>query len=193
MLSFLVRNRTSYVTLVRILAILLFTALTALTARITIILPFTPVPITLQVLAVLLAGLTLGAKDGAASQLLYLATIASGLPLDAGGLGAAVWLKPTAGYLIGFIPGAFVTGYLAEQGLGPNRVWRFVAGLAGVAVIYLFGAGWLTLGFLGDNWTQGWAQGVVPFVGVDLAKAMIASGVAESARAWLKIGNGDQA
>ncbi|MBI5304777.1 MAG: biotin transporter BioY [Chloroflexi bacterium] len=172
--------------MVRIVAIVFFAALTALTARIAIPLPFTPVPITLQVLTVLLAGLVLGAKDGAASQVVYLATIAAGVPLDAGGLGALVWLKPTAGYLIGFIPGAFVAGYLAEQGLGRNRVLRFVAGLAGVAVIYLCGVAWLTLGFLGGNWTQGWTQGVAPFIGVDLAKALIASGVAESARVWLK-------
>ncbi len=185
MFSVLIRTRTSNAILVRIIAIIFFAALTALTARIAIPLPFTPVPITLQVLTVLLAGLVLGAKDGAASQVLYLTTIAAGLPLDAGGLGAAVWFKPTAGYLIGFIPGAFVAGFLAEQGLGRNRVLRFVAGLAGVAVIYLFGAGWLTLSFLKGDWAQGWMQGVVPFIGIDLAKAILASGVAESARLWI--------
>jgi len=186
MLSANFRSLTSSSVQVRILAIVLFAALTALTARITLALPFTPVPITLQVLAVLLAGLTLGAKDGAASQALYLAAIVMGFPLDAGGFGAAVWLKPTAGYLVGFVPGAFVTGYLVEQGLGRSRALRLVAGLVGVAIIYLFGAGWLVLGFLGGNWAQGWAQGVVPFIGVDLAKAVIASGVAESARVGLK-------
>jgi biotin transport system substrate-specific component len=190
MLSVLARTRLSHAVLVRIIAIILFAVLTALTARVTIPLPFTPVPITLQVLAVLLAGLTLGAKDGAASQALYLAAIATGLPLDAGGFGAAVWLKPTAGYLIGFVPGALVAGYLAEKGLGHSRALRFIAGVIGVAVIYLFGAGWLTLALLGGNWAQGWAQGVVPFIGVDLIKAIIASVVAESAHMWLRNSNG---
>jgi len=66
-----------------------FAALTALTARVMIPLPFTPVPVTLQVLAVLLAGLALGAWAGAASQLTYLTAIAAGLPLSAWGLGGS--------------------------------------------------------------------------------------------------------
>jgi biotin transport system substrate-specific component len=180
-----VRVRLAPTVLARAAGILLFASLTALTARVAIPLPMTPVPLTLQVLAVLLAGLALGAVDGAASQVLYLAAIAAGLPLDAGGLGAAVWLKPTAGYLVGFVPGAFVTGLLAERGRARRAAWRFAAGLAGVAMIYLFGAGWLTLIFLGGNWAHGWAQGVAPFIGVDLAKAIIASSIAESARRGL--------
>ena len=55
-------------------------------------------PITFQVLVVLLAALSLGAKAGAVSQALYLAAISAGLPLDAKGLGVAVWTQPTAGY-----------------------------------------------------------------------------------------------
>ena len=60
-----------------------FAAITALSARITIPLPFTPVPITLQPLAVVLSGLVLGARAGAAAQLVYLGLIVTGLPLDA--------------------------------------------------------------------------------------------------------------
>lgn len=185
MLSGLARARWSPVDLVRVIAVILFAALTAITSRITVVLPFTPIPITLQVLAVLLAGLALGARDGAASQLLYVATIALGVPVDAGGLGALVWLKPTAGYLMGFAPGAFVTGYLAEASFGHDRAFRFMASLVGVFVIYVCGATWLTLFFLHGDWAQGWSQGIIPFVGVDLAKAIIASGVAESVRAGL--------
>src|SRR5512137_2355408 len=127
-----IQSRSSNPALVRAAAIGLFAALTALTARITIPLPFTPVPITLQVMVVLLAGLTLGAKDGALSQIVYVTSITLGLPLDANGLGAAAFASPTAGYLIGFIAGAFVAGYLAERGLNRNRALRLVAGLAGV-------------------------------------------------------------
>ncbi len=185
MLSTYIRARSSNPTLVRAATITLFTALTALTARITIPLPFTPVPITLQVMIVLLAGLTLGAKDGALSQIVYVTSIAFGLPLDANGLGAAVFVSPTAGYLIGFIAGAFVAGYLAERGLNRNRARRFFAGLAGVGVIYFIGTTWLTHMFLGGDWTKGWLVGVAPFIVIDMIKALIASATAEGARLWL--------
>jgi biotin transport system substrate-specific component len=184
MLAPYLQTRTSNPALVRGLAIVGFAALTALGARAKIDLQ--PVPITLQVLVVLLAGLSLGAKDGAASQIAYVGAITAGLPLDAGGYGALVWTRPSAGYLVGFIGGAFVAGYLAEQGPRRSQLLRFIAGLAGVAVVYLVGAAWLTLGFLGGDWAKGWAAGVQPFVVVDLAKAVIASALAEGARLWLE-------
>lgn len=185
MLSTYIRTRTSNATLARAASIALFAALTALTARITIPLPFTPVPITLQVMVVLLAGLTLGAKDGAFSQIVYIASIALGLPLDANGLGAAAFASPTAGYLIGFIAGAFVAGYLAERGLDRSRALRVLASIAGVGVIYFIGTAWLTQMFLGGDWAKGWALGVAPFIVIDLVKALIASATAEGARVWL--------
>jgi biotin transport system substrate-specific component len=186
MLSISLHTRTSNTLSVRFLAIGSFAALTALTARITVPLGFTPVPLSLQVLAVLFAGLALGAKDGALSQMLYVGLIAAGLPLDANGLGAAALFSPTAGYLIGFIPGAFAAGYIMEKAGTRNRILRFIAGIMGIALIYLCGTGWLTIVFLKGNWSQGWAIGVVPFIGIDLAKAIIASAVAESARVWLR-------
>ena len=185
MLSTYIRSRSSNPALVRAATIALFAALTALTARITIPLPFTPVPITLQVMIVLLAGLTLGAKDGALSQIAYVASIALGLPVDANGLGAAVFISPTAGYLAGFIAGAFVAGYLAERGLNRNRALRLAAGLVGVAVIYFIGTAWLTHMFLGGDWSKGWALGVAPFIVIDIVKALIASATAEGARVWV--------
>ena len=119
-----------------VVGVLIFAALTALTARLSFRLPFTPVPITLQVLAVLLAGLVLGARGGAASQLTYLGMIAVGLPFTASGLaGPAAFFSPTAGYLLAFVPAAFVVGALARPG------WRTVlAAFTGIAVIYLGGA-----------------------------------------------------
>lgn len=185
MLATYIRTRTSNSTLVRAAAMALFAALTALTARITIPLPFTPVPITLQVMIVLLAGLTLGAKDGALSQIIYIVSIAVGLPLDANGLGAAAFASPTAGYLVGFIMGAFVAGYLAERGLNRNRALRWLAGIAGASVIYFIGTAWLTHLFLGGDWARGWALGVAPFIVIDLVKALVASAAAEGARGWL--------
>ncbi len=191
MFSTFIQTRTANSLLVRALAILGFAALTALSAKASIDLQ--PVPITLQVLVVLLAGLTLGAKDGAASQIAYVTAITAGLPLDQGGLGPLVWARPTAGYLLGFIAGAFVSGSLAERGMDRNHALRLIAGLAGVAVIYLIGATWLTYGFLQGDWNKGWQLGIAPFLVVDLFKAVLATGAAESVRAWLAFGIGRQA
>lgn len=185
MLATYIQTRLSHSYVFRIIAILGFAALTALSARASIDLQ--PVPITLQVLAVLLAGLTLGAKDGALSQIAYVLAITAGLPIDAGGLGTAAWLRPSAGYLIGFIAGAFVAGYLAEKGFGRWVLLRFLAGLVGVAVIYAVGTAWLTYGFLGGDWTKGWEFGIQPFLIVDMAKAIIATVLAESARRLLEM------
>lgn len=169
---------------VRVAGVLLFAALTALTARITIHLPFTPVPVTLQTLAVVLSGLVLGARGGALAQLAYLGMIVVGLPFDANGLGPASLLGPTAGYLVGFVPAAFVTGWLAER-ISVRSWWgNFVAALAGVVVLYLVGAAWLAV-MLG-SWQQAWLAGVVPFIWLDLIKAAIAAGVAESGRRLLR-------
>ena len=189
MLSSYIQTRTTNPALVRILAVLGFSALTALSARLTI--PLDPVPITLQVLAVLLAGLVLGAKDGAASQLIYVAAISVGLPIDANGQGSAVWASPTAGYLVGFVAAAFVAGWLAEKGLQRSRALRFIAGVAGVAAIYIIGAPWLTIGFLGGDWAKGWALGVAPFIIIDLVKAVIAAVLAEGLRAGLLRAGGE--
>jgi biotin transport system substrate-specific component len=182
MLSTYLQARSTHPALMRLAGILLFAVLTAIGARLTVTLPFTPVPITLQVLAVLLAGLALGAADDAASQAAYVAAVTAGLPLDAAGLGTEVWATPTAGYLVGFVAGAFVTGLLAEAGARRSGALRVGAALAGVAAIYVGGAAWLTYGYVGGDWAKGWALGVAPFIVVDLAKAVIASALAEGAR-----------
>lgn len=166
----------------RLIGIILFVAFTALAARVTIPLPFTPVPITLQVMAVLLAGLVLGPKAGAASQIVYLAMIAAGLPVDAKALGLAALTGPTAGYLMGFVPAAFLAGWLAER-LPATRASRFLAATVGVGIIYTVGVAWLTpaVGSLGTAWMLG----VAPFILIDLGKALVAAAVAESGRLLL--------
>jgi biotin transport system substrate-specific component len=169
----------------QLIGIVLFFVFTAVAARVTIPLPFTPVPITLQVMVVLLAGLVLGARAGAASQLIYLAAIAAGLPLDANALGLAALSGPTAGYLIGFVPAAFVTGWLAERG-SATRVGRFLAAVAGAAIIYITGVAWLAPVVGGLR--AAWIMGVAPFILVDLGKAMVAAAVAESGRLLFRQG-----
>jgi biotin transport system substrate-specific component len=159
----------------RLAAIALFTLLTAVSARATI--EIGPVPITLQVLTVLLAGLVLGARDGA---LAYVAMVAINLPVDARMVGAAALFSPTAGYLLGFIPAAWVAGLLAER--GASTLWvRWLAGIAGIAVIYTLGFVMLKLN-TGMAWDAAWAAGVAPFILLDLGKAIAAAALAEGGR-----------
>ncbi|MCC6455171.1 MAG: biotin transporter BioY [Caldilineaceae bacterium] len=164
--------------------VIFFALLTAVTARITIPLPFTVVPITLQTLAVLLSGLVLGSRAGALSQTLYLAAIATGLPITASGIGGvAAFVTPTAGYLLSFVASAFVAGYLLEQLQGKNLqplLIHMIAGLCGVLVIYMGGVAWLTI--LTGNFQISLQQGVIPFIGVDLGKAIAAALVASGGR-----------
>jgi biotin transport system substrate-specific component len=167
----------------RVTGVVFFTALTTLTARITIDLPFSPVPITLQTLAVVLSGLVLGARGGTMAQLLYLGLIVTGLPVDARGLGPAAFFGPTAGYLLGFVPAAFVTGRLAERLAGRSWWGNFAAAIAGVLTIYLVGASWLAV--IMGGWQKAWLGGVAPFIGLDLGKAAIAAAVAESGKRLL--------
>ncbi|MCS7251828.1 MAG: biotin transporter BioY, partial [Thermoflexus sp.] len=126
---------------------------TALMAQISIPLPFTPVPITGQTLAVLLVGAALGSRRGALSIATYVLEGALGLPVFAGGTAGISRLQgPTGGYLIGFVAAALITGWLAERGWDRRPLSTALAMLAGNAVIYLFGLPWLALflgGFLG--------------------------------------------
>jgi len=153
-------------------AVIFFAALTALTAQIKI--QTVPVPITLQTLAVVLSGLVLGARGGAAAQLAYLSMIAVGLPVDANNLGPAVFVGPTAGYLAGFVMAAYVTGWLSERFATKNWWGHFVAALAGVVTIYIVGASWLAAVI---GWQNAWLFGIAPFILWDLGKAIVAASV----------------
>ncbi|PJF36606.1 MAG: hypothetical protein CUN49_04565 [Candidatus Thermofonsia Clade 1 bacterium] len=150
------------------LRVALAVALLSLSAKITITLPFTPVPITFQVLAVLLIGLSLGSREAAASLMAYLAAIASGLPLDARGLGAAAFASPTAGYLLAFLPAAMLAGV----GRGRGTFAAFLIACAAVGVIYIGGA-LVMLKFV-SSWQRAIALGVAPFILADFGKALLA-------------------
>ncbi|MEV1178837.1 biotin transporter BioY [Nonomuraea sp. NPDC049784] len=100
------------------------------------------VPITLQTLGVMLAGAILGTWRAALAVAVLLVLVAAGLPLLAGGRGGlGVFAGPSAGFLIGWIPGAALTGWLVERaGRNPGIIRLVVACLlGGVGVIYLFG------------------------------------------------------
>ena len=151
-----------------------FALLTALAAQIRIPVPGTPVPITGQTFAVLLAGAALGSRAGAGSQAIYWALGAIGLPFYAnasGGWEAAT--GATAGYLVGFIAAAWVVGSLAERGQDRN-VWSAIpAFLAGNVVIYAFGVTWLLVSVEGiATMSEALTAGFTPFVIGDVVKIL---------------------
>ncbi|MCI0765151.1 biotin transporter BioY [Bacillus sp. TL12] len=106
-----------------------------------IALSVTPVPITLQSLGVMLAGGLLGSRLGALSQMVFLFIVGVGAPLLAGGRGGpGVFVSPSAGYLIGYIVGAFVIGYLVERLSHVSVIKVFLINIiGGILVIYIFG------------------------------------------------------
>lgn len=113
----------------------LFTALIAVGAFLRIPLPL--IPFTLQTLFIMLSGLLLGKKWAPVSCAVYLVLGLAGLPIFTQGGGIGYVLKPTFGYLLGFIAGAWVIGALAGKNAGYRRL--LLACFAGLAVIYLFG------------------------------------------------------
>lgn len=153
--------------------------LIAFAAQVAVRLPFTPVPITGQTLAVLLVGFTLGAWRGTASVLLYLLEGGLGLPFFAATrTGWAALVGPTGGYLLGFVLAVALTGFLAERGW--DRSFKRMLGgmLLGNAVIYA--AGMLGLArFVG--WPAVWLQGFLPFLPGDLLKALLAAALLPAA------------
>ena len=147
--------------------------LIALSAQLAIWLPFSPVPVTGQTLAVLLVGVLLGRKRGGAAVLVYLGQGALGWPVFAGGTaGAAVLIGPTAGYLVGFVLAAVLVGALAEAGW--DRHWLTAMGLMllGNALIYVCGAAWLAQ-FVGAE--QALPLGVYPYLVGDVFKVGVAT------------------
>ena len=113
------------------------TALTACGAFVKIPLPY--VPLTLQTLFVYLSGALLGARLGALSQAAYVVLGLAGIPLFAGGGGPAYVLRPTFGYLIGFIPAAYLVGRIVERSPRVGYVRTLLAMGAGLSAVYLFG------------------------------------------------------
>lgn len=154
------------------LGVVLFAALTALGAQVS--LPMVPVPMTLQSLAVVLAGGLLGPRRGVAAMGPYLAAAAVGLPVLSDGRGGLEALTgPTAGYLVGFVLAAGAAGVAARR----DWLHRPVRGVAllGAAhlLILLPGAARLALDI---GWSAALAGGFTPF---------LAGAVVKSAAAWL--------
>jgi biotin transport system substrate-specific component len=167
LLSRVVRGRAA----LDMLLVIGASAVIAIAAQIAIPIPGTVVPLTLQPLAVLLVGVTLGSSRGAAAAALYLLEGFSGLPVFAQGHGGPIWLAgPTAGYLFSYPFAAFVAGWFSQRGWGSTTL-RAVAGmLVALGVIYLGGWSWLSA-FAGTR--QAWIAGVQPFILADIVKVAI--------------------
>ena len=154
--------------------IVLGALLVALLAQVKIALPFTPVPLTGQTLAVLLVGAALGSKRGAASMLFYIALGALGMPVFAGGQSGLAYLSgATLGYLVGFVIAAYVIGLLAERGLERSVRTSLIPFFVGTIIIYVCGVTWLTL-VLGSL-SKAIAGGLLPFLLGDALKAVAAA------------------
>ena len=160
----LVRGRAA----VDVLLVVGASVLIALAAQIAIPIPFSPVPLTMQPLAVLFIGVVLGAGRGATAATLYLLEGLGGLPVFAQGHGGAIWLLgPTAGYLYSYPAAAWLAGWFSERGWGSTMV-RAVAGmLAALAVIYAGGWSWLAML---TSPRAAFAAGVAPFIVADVVK-----------------------
>jgi len=165
----LVRGRAA----ANMLMIIAGSALIALAAQIAIPLPFTPVPLTLQPLAVLFVGVVLGSGRGAAAAALYLLEGVSGLPVFAQGHGGIFWLASmTAGYLYSYPLAAWTAGWFSERGWGSTIVRSVTGMLAALAVIYAGGWAWLALA-VGAR--AAFTMGVAPFVLADIVKIVLAA------------------
>jgi biotin transport system substrate-specific component len=139
--------------------------------------PFYPVPMTLQTLAVLGLGMAYGWRLAFATLLLYLAEGTLGLPVFAGtpekGIGVAYMLGPTGGYLLGFLLAATLCGWLAERGWDRNVATTALAMLLGNIVIYLPGLLWLGAVVGWDKPVLEW--GLTPFLLGDATKLLLAA------------------
>jgi biotin transport system substrate-specific component len=149
----------------------------ALCARITIPLPFTPVPLTVQNFAVLLVGLILGSRAGFAVLALYLAEGAVGMPVfsPTGAGGLAQLLGPTGGFLLAYPLVAWLAGYVMEHGR-KSFARAAAAGLLGEVVLFTGGLTWLA--FLTHSVAQAFRWGLYWFLFAEVIKVMMAAGIA---------------
>lgn len=157
--------------------------------------PMYPVPMTLQTLAILIVGLTYGARLGALTLVAYLAEGAMGLPVFAGGANGAAFAGPTAGFLLGFVGMAFLAGLAADRGV-KGAVPTALVTIAVSALLYVPGAAWAmladaVLGFDATKWGADsfamiWQYYMAPFLLGDAVKSVIAALVVTVGWAALK-------
>lgn len=143
--------------------------------------PIGPVPIVLQNMFVLLAGLILGPSWGLVCVLVYLAAGLAGLPVFAGGTaGIGKLFGPTGGYLLGYLPAVWVTGIVSEK-MRHTRKGDITALILGCLIVYGTGVPWLKVAFAMD-WSKAFAAGMVPFLPGDALKVAAAAIMAPKIR-----------
>ena len=149
--------------------------------------------ITLQFFFTAMAGLLLGAKLGALSQLLYVVLGLVGVPIFAAGGGFGYVFQPTFGFLLGLIPAAWVVGAVAGESLDPKRM--ALASLAGLAALYAVGMPYMALilnAYMGKGMTFSallWA-GMLPYLPGDAVKIIVAAGVCPVLRRRVRLADG---
>lgn len=138
--------------------------------------PFVPVPLTFQSATVILIGMSFGSKRGAGVVAAYLLAGACGLPVFADmSAGFMKFVGPTGGYLIGFLPAAYISGFLAERGFAKTVGKSFLAACIGAAIIFACGVSYLaTL----TGWHNALVYGLLPFIISEPIKLLAAACVA---------------
>lgn len=152
-------------------------------AQLSVPLWWTPVPLTLQTLAVLLVGASLGWQRAVPSMLLYMVAGSVGVPWFADG--SSGFVGASFGYIVGFVVAAAVVGRLAQAGADRKPLGSLATMVVGSAVIYAIGAPWLAVA-TGTGLGETLVDGVLPFVVTDLIKSVIAAGVLPTA--WWLVG-----
>lgn len=156
--------------------ILIGTALIALSARVSILIPGNPVPLTGQTFGVLLVAGALGFRRGVAATALYLAIGGLGLPVFAEGAhGTEILFGVTGGYLFGFVLASAIIGRLAELGWDRNPIGSIGAMLIGNLAIYAIGVPWLAFTYTGGDLGQAVQVGLVPYLLWDAVKLTLAA------------------
>lgn len=166
----------------------------ALAAQISV--PMFPVPMTLQTLAILIVGLSFGARLGTVTLLAYLGEGAVGLPVFANGMNGAAFFGPTAGFLVGFVGLAWLVGFAADRGLTRSLLATVAVCLGASALLYVPGLAWpmamanvfgLEGGWIGQDFSSYyWAYFVAPFLIGDAVKSVIAALIVGGGLAALK-------
>jgi biotin transport system substrate-specific component len=135
--------------------------------------PLEPVPLTFQSITVVFIGMAFGKRYGLAIVSTYLALGLLGLPIFADFSGGIVKaFGPTGGYLAGFIPAVWISGYFAEKGASRSIILSFIVASLGTASIFLLGISWLST-FVG--WQKAIALGLMPFLLTEMVKLLVLS------------------
>ncbi|MFP7672739.1 biotin transporter BioY [Marivita sp. S0852] len=157
--------------------------------------PFFPIPMTLQTLAILIIGLTFGARLGTATLLTYLGYGAMGLPVFASGMNGLAFFGPTAGFLFGFVMMAGLAGLAAERGIAKGVASTAAVTLVLSALLYIPGIAWpmavasltgVEAGWVGQDIGYYWAYFTAPFLIGDAVKAILAALIVTGAWKALK-------